>query len=115
MRLNAYKKFPFTAEYWQRQAVQDPESGQAVVSWTRLNDIKFAGGTDNTTRIIIYMQTEPKIWDGVKNIRDRAGKPVVGNLEYSITAVDPVVNVLGYTEGWRAKLSVFEVRTGILV
>lgn len=81
-------------------------------TWDLEDVVPITLGTDGSTRIMAYSDHFMSKNDLLRNIRDRAGNialPTMGgdgtvSTSLRITSVEPILNSLGYADGYRYRL-----------
>lgn len=101
MKLNTVTKFLLTADYWDFTTAIDP-TGNAVNTYFYDSTIDISLDEDPTAVRIVILSEEPIRRSALlKNLKDRDGKPVLGDAQYKTTTIEPVLNVYGQRVGYR--------------
>lgn len=104
MKLGAYFSRPMTGDVYRRVGVQNPNTGQTIYTFVFDHTITFRGGTDNTSRLLAYTTAPETKGYEMRNIKDALGNLLYPDARYTVSLVDPMVNLFGIREGYRMKL-----------
>lgn len=110
MRPKAFQRYVFTADIW--DFVELGEGSVLDKQYSYLKTINIAFSNDPFVARVNILSEEPIGLDFlVLNIRDSNGKMVLGNTQYRITEVVPIINVFDKTEGYRHRAAVAAAAT----
>lgn len=105
MRIHGFIRRDFTADLWDFE--ERFGSGSDVTldySFSKVIPIYFS--TDpNSPRQMAYINEPVRRRARLLNIKDKDGFRIMGDAQYEITAMEPIINSFRQREGWRCSLA----------
>lgn len=103
MKARAYQRYNYTVNLF--DYVDQTQSDGSVLRTHSIaeRDRKININTDNTNRLIITCATPIDLEWGLRTLKDRAGVEIGYGYMWYIKSIEPVINALGYVEGYRMK------------
>jgi len=109
MKLTVWKRFQYTGDVWAATKDQNSSSGNTV--YTPLEfpadspfTFEFQGSPTSVRSIIVSRTPIPRDYI-IVGIRDRNGEAILGNSQYKVTVIEPIVNMFGLSEGFKMTLA----------
>jgi len=112
MRFSAYQRFTYTADLYRMEEITDTANGGYRPVFEKEIKIDFFNDPDSVRSMAL---TEERINGGkfmLKSIKDKNGDAFMGETEYTITRISPVMNVWGNFEYYKLTLAVSEYAIG---
>lgn len=102
MKARAFQKYYYTVDvYNYTEATQ--QDGTVIRTYNYLDTRSIDITTDNTNKIIVRAENPiPKNYS-LRNLKDRGGNNVQAGYYWFISSVEPVINALGFVEGYKMK------------
>lgn len=101
MKLNTTKQYNLSVDYY---TFIDTPSGNTTVRTYSLDSTIKVSTSGNIIGNLIILADEVLLLGGqLKNLVDRAGNQVLPDAVWQITTVQPIVNALGYLDGYKYK------------
>lgn len=109
MRIHGFTRYDFTADLWTWTEVFGPGSDVRLdYAFSKVIPLYFASDP-NSIRQTIYIKEPIKIRDHLLNIKNKNGFRIMGDAQYEIKLVEPVINVFHEFEGWRCSATLVNV------
>jgi hypothetical protein len=104
MKINTVKQFYLTADYY---SYVDTVSGNTTIrTYSFDSEIKFKGSINPISEFVFYCDLQLLLAGQLKIAKDRAGTLISPGTIWQITQAQPVINPLGYFDGYKYKAKV---------
>lgn len=103
MKARAYQKYNYTVNLFDFTEQTDFQGITTRTYSLTETGRKININTDNTNRLIITCETPIELDWGLRTLKDRAGTEIGYGYMWYIKSIEPVINALGYVEGYRMK------------
>jgi hypothetical protein len=102
MKLRAYQKYYYTVDVYDYTETTNV-NGDIVRQYDYLDTRNIDITTDNTNKIIIRAELPITKNYQLRNLKDRGGNDVQPGYWWFVSSVEPVINALGFIEGYKMK------------
>lgn len=109
MLFNAYRTYPFTADYYSYVLETTAgEQGQVVdrIYTQTPTEIKLSLTTSYIGDLLIFTKSKMQLDGKIKNLRDKNGVEIYDDGEWEITQTQPLTNAMGFVTGYRYRAQI---------
>jgi hypothetical protein len=102
MKARAFQKYYYAVDVYDYDETTDVD-GDIVRQYAYLETRNIDITTDNTNKLIVFAENPiPKNYQ-LRNLKDRGGNDVQAGYFWFINSIEPVINALGFVEGYKMK------------
>lgn len=104
MLFNTYKNYPYTADYYSYTLITSADGTVTERRYTIVPQrINVSVSTSFIGDLIITSTSKLQNAGQLSNLLDRNGNPVYSNSVWEIKSTQPVVNPIGFVQGYKYK------------
>lgn len=107
MKLLGFKRFPFKGQMWLPK--EDEQSQNANIFYEFEKDVMFDFSDDPSAPRQLFVSDEPfPVSARILVVTDRYGTEPVPGAQWTVTTIEPIINVFGFGEGFRHQAALTE-------
>jgi len=105
MLFNAYKTYPYSADYYGYSIITNPtDPDQTSKVYTSIpTTVRLSVSTSFVGDLVIVTTSKLQNAGRLANLLDRTGKQIYENSVWEIKSTQPIVNPVGFVQGYKYK------------